>query len=677
MVGFKWRFPEMPPSLPNQAPMEREFFVDEPINTRLVREAIQNSLDAGNDRIHRRKDDVPNPVRVRFSLSGIHNPLPEEHAARYFEGIEEHLRRIDSLDMNINRRLANGGIVNGDVPFIVIEDAGTIGLTGDWRINDYDDPQSTSARNNHFYWFFRNVGYSAKSGGDNGSWGLGKWVFPDASHASCYIAVTSRHDDTLLIGQAVLSKHSIDGHRYAPYGYLSVEGEDGLALPLRRSEPDHRPYVDHCISDFGLKFRDGPGLSIIVPFPRTEYANETEAIETRHLLTAVVHNYFYPIVAGWLEVVVDGGDGAPEIAVTADTIDQVVSSLGLYDEGERSEEGYRHLFTLCREVFALPEQRYTQLSKPPSNDKSGNENREIIRLRNRYENGELLAFNIATDVQRKGERGNEKTQFRIYLQRDDSLDTGHDFYVRGTLSITEIDLIGKRRARSLLVVDENEPLAAMLRDSEPPKHTEWRPQTDRVTRNWVAARRRIEAVRRSPNNILSLLEAPPEGRQRDVFADIFPWNQEPDGQANPSQRGRQARVNPPRRPNNIPSLPPDFSVARSETGFRVVAVSNARTPLEAGDTVRLRVAYEVSRGNPLNSYQEEDFRLHGPGALDVQVDGADVETGDSYNRLDLRVNDPQNFAVAVQGFDQRRDLHIRIEKMASEATETAENANDT
>ncbi len=674
MVNFKWQFPEMPPSMPNQEPMEREFFVDEPINTRIVRESIQNSLDAGINR--RRDSNVQTPVRVRFALSGIQYPLPEERAVRYLAGLDEHLRSVNGLDSDIQRRLNSGRVADGDMPFIVIEDAGTVGLTGDWE--QYDDTNLSSARDNHFYWFFRNVGRSAKTGNENGSWGLGKWVFPDASHANCYIAVTRRADDTLLIGQAVLSKHSINGHRYAPYGYLSVEGENGLALPLRRSEPEHRPYVDQCIDDFGLKFRNEPGLSIIVPFPKTEYAGEGEAIDTHTLLTAVVHNYFYPIVVGRLEVTVDGGNGEPEINLNADTIDEVVGALNLRDDGERSAEGYRHLFALSRQALELPLQSYTQLSAPPSatpsNDKSGNESRNVIKLRDRYENGEILAFNIATDVRRKGESGRHPTEFKVYLQRDDSLDAGHDFYVRGTLSITEIDLIGKRRARTLLVVDENEPLAAMLRDSEPPKHTTWRPQTDRVTRNWTAASRRIEAVRRSPNNLLSLLEAPPEGRQRDVFADIFPWSPEPGGQPNPSSKRGTPRVSP-RRPLKIPPAFPDFSVTRSETGFRVTGAANARTPLEDGDTVRLRLAYEVSRGNPLNSYQKEDFRLLGPGALDVQVNGAVIQEGDG-NRIDLLISGPQAFEVAVQGFDRRRDLHIRIEKIVGENAEATESADD-
>lgn len=675
MVDLKWRFPEMPPSLPNQAPMEREFFVDEPINTRIVREAIQNSLDAVKDRIRRRKGVSPTPVRVRFSLSGIVNPLSAERANRYFDGLEEHLRSAEGLDSDMQRRLDDGSIVKDGVPFLVIEDAGTIGLTGDWQ--QYDDTDAASARDNHFYWFFRNVGRSAKTGTENGSWGLGKWVFPDASHASCYIAVTRRQDDTLLIGQAVLSKHSINGRRFAPYGYLSEEGENGLAIPLRYSEHEHRPYIDQCVADFGMKFRDESGLSIAVPFPKAEYESESEAINPRHLLTAVVHNYFYPIVAGWLQVVVDEGDGSPEVEVTADSIDEVVSSLGLHDEGERSEEGYRHLFALCREALELPEQSYTKLTHPPSVNNDNNENRDIVRLRNRYENGELLAFEITTDVRRKEDTRSLNSKFRVYLQRDDSLDAGHDFYVRGTLAITEMDFIGRRRARALLVVDENEPLAAMLRDSEPPKHTEWRPQTDRVTRNWVATRRRIESVRRTPNNILSLLEAPPEGRQRDVFADIFPLDSGA-GQAIPSNRGNaRSRTQRDPRPHHIPSTPPEFSVSRSSSGFRAVAVANAKNPLQTDDVVSLRVAYEVSRGNPLNNYQEQDFRLHGDGALTLQVDGANVEAGDDYNRLDLQIVDAQRFSVAIQGFDQRRDLHIRIEKITNERGESGNGANDT
>ena len=88
-------------------------------------------------------------------------------------------------------------------------------------------------------------------------------------------------------------------------------------------------------------------------------------------------------------------------------------------------------------------------------------------------------------VVRKNGNRKEHTRFRLYVQHDDSLSHGHDYYVRGMLSIPEKDSLGHRPARTLLVVDEREPLAAMLRDSEPPAHTSWRPQDERVAKRWV------------------------------------------------------------------------------------------------------------------------------------------------------------------------------------------------
>ena len=257
MIDIKWRFRKMSKAELNQDPMEREFFEDEPINTRLVRETIQNSLDAGIARVSSPlTGNSIEPVRVRFSLAGIHSPLPAQLASKYFTGLAPHLDSLDEIDDAIARRAAQRDLSRGGVPFIVIEDEGTVGLEGDWE--QFDDNQNQPADNNHFYWFFRNIGRSGKGDTDNGSWRLGKWVFPDASHASAYIAVTRRRpdDETLLIGQSVLSKHTINGQRHAPYGYFAILGDEEMALPLRRSESTHESFINQCIADFGLQYRN-------------------------------------------------------------------------------------------------------------------------------------------------------------------------------------------------------------------------------------------------------------------------------------------------------------------------------------------------------------------------------------------------------------------------------------
>ena len=520
MADVRWYFREMARGELNQDPMERELFADEPINERLVREAIQNSLDASLARAGLSKGA---PVRVRFSLRGIRHPLGAADAAAYLGGLGEHL--IAGLDPNddFRRLLARRGLVDAAMPYLVVEDAGTVGLEGDW--GQYDDSVEESAQDNHFYWFFRNVGRSGKSDADSGSWGLGKWVFPDASLASAYIAVTRRRSDgeTLLMGQSVLKKHNVDGCRYAPHAYFGAMDGHGLALPLRMSEPAHRPFVQRCIDDFGLRFRDDPGLSVIIPFPRVEEDLSIARITKPEILAAIVHNYFYPIIAGQLEVTVDEGEGSASTEITTDTIDDVLGHLDLEDSGERSEGSYRRLFEMCREGATWPDRDYIELNSPPllRNSTTYEHFNELTGMRRRYDEGELLAFRIRSDVRKKDE-DEKPTSFRLFVQRDDSLTQGHDFYVRGALSISAMDEIKKYRARTLLVVDAEEPLAAMLRDSEPAAHTAWRPQSERVTKRWVSPRRRIEAVRYAPRTLLSIWESAPVEVQRDALADIFP-----------------------------------------------------------------------------------------------------------------------------------------------------------
>ena len=660
MAEAQWRFRAMQPGEINRDPMEREFFVEEPINERLVREAVQNSLDAALSRA----DRAAGPVRMRFSLHGVHNPLDAWDAAAYVEGLEEHLKTgLDPSD-DLRKHVALRGLANNGMPYMVIEDAGTVGLEGDWR--QYDDSDEERAGDNHFYWFFRNVGRSGKSDLDGGSWGLGKWVFPDASHASAYIAVTRRRSDgeTLLMGQAVLTNHKVDDRRYDPYGYFGEEDERGLMLPLTLSNPAHRSVIEQCVADFDLRFRDKSGLSVIVPFPRVD---EDPPIDQRQILAALVHNYFHPIIEGRLEATVD--EGAAVTEVTADTIDDVLAHLPLEDDGERSMVSYQRLFEMCRDAATLPDREHVKLNSPPRNAPTYKHHEMLAGLRSRHENGEMLAFRVGMEVERKGEghRDKEPTSFRLYVQHDDSLTQGHDFYVRGDLSITDMDLIGRRKALTLLVADKEEPLAAMLRDSEPPAHTAWHPRSDRAAKRWVSARNQIDAVRNAAKNLLSIWDAAPVELQRDALAAFFPAS----GHGAARRRGTKGKPAGNRERPDLPPSHPDFDVHQSGTGFRARLAPDASAPPRR---VRLIVAYETPRGNPLNGYSPRDFRLHGQGALDVRLEGCQAIPGDGGNELLLEVAEPERFSVAVQGFDKRRDLFVRVERLAD--TAQSEGADD-
>ncbi len=74
------------------------------------------------------------------------------------------------------------------MPYLVIEDFGTRGLTGDPHVDPELEPASDIK--NDFFYFWRNVGRSNKGEVDRGRWGLGKAVFTVASRIRTIFGIT-------------------------------------------------------------------------------------------------------------------------------------------------------------------------------------------------------------------------------------------------------------------------------------------------------------------------------------------------------------------------------------------------------------------------------------------------------------------------------------------------------
>jgi len=200
-----WKFRPMSRGEINVDPIEGEFFSTEVLGSlpdAVIREAIQNSLDAG----------LPGEtVRIVITFPSPGQRLGAEDAARYLQGLREHLEAKDI-------GLADGVDYGRPMDFLVIEDFGTRGLAGDVRD---DGSRDDGAQKNDFYYFWRNIGRAVEGATTRGRWGLGKTVFQAASRINSFFGLTVRHDDTrrLLMGQSVLKIHRSNGRRYAPYGY--------------------------------------------------------------------------------------------------------------------------------------------------------------------------------------------------------------------------------------------------------------------------------------------------------------------------------------------------------------------------------------------------------------------------------------------------------------------------
>ena len=137
----------------------------------LVRETIQNSLDAKHG---------AEPVRIRFALYP-NSDLPANHRlSTYFSRLEPALE-FRQIEFNLT------GVPNLNNGFMVCEDFGTTGLSGDPYL--VKDPTKGSTDKQDFYWFWRNIGRSGKTGVDLGRWGLGKTVYRAAKRSSKSITI--------------------------------------------------------------------------------------------------------------------------------------------------------------------------------------------------------------------------------------------------------------------------------------------------------------------------------------------------------------------------------------------------------------------------------------------------------------------------------------------------------
>jgi len=164
MTNARWHFNKVRPSQKNREDTQGAFFAaNKDIVSSLVRESIQNSLDA-------RLPVSAGPVRVRFFISDGNSELPWADARQFFDDARPHYAAGDS-------GLGDCPVENTPCRFLVIEDFNTTGLNG--RIREYTQPDP--ATKNSFYSFLRAEGHSNKSHTDRGRWGIGKTVFFQAS----------------------------------------------------------------------------------------------------------------------------------------------------------------------------------------------------------------------------------------------------------------------------------------------------------------------------------------------------------------------------------------------------------------------------------------------------------------------------------------------------------------
>jgi hypothetical protein len=629
----------MQPGEMNIDPIEAEFFSTEALGSladALIREAIQNSLDARRPRTE---------AKIRIAFPTAEQMLTGGRKLRYLAGLWPHV----SANRSGLERLPSP---EAPLDYVLIEDYGTRGLQGNPAQSEDEALDSGSARND-FYYFWRNIGRSRKESGDLGRWGLGKTVFPAASRVNAFFGLTVRADDgrRLLMGQAVLRIHMLEGARYYPYGYFGRFQQD-FALPLEDEE-----YLDEFCRSFRIGRGLEPGLSVVVPFADGE-------LTPAAVLPSVVRHYFLPILAG--DLVVEVAHDTKVDVLNRDSLSRLLERVG-WDEGPQLQR----VAELARWGLEERRERHVRLPTPSVSAAprwGGDEASELLltgSVKDAFNGGERLALQVPVWVKPlSGEAA--LASFDVYLERDDKLAAGEEHFVREGITVAGVRSGLQGGVRALVYVRDRT-LSALLGDSENPAHTEWQERAPRLKARYRQGPFTLRYVKSAPREIVRVLTRPTAGRDFQLLQHLFSVEIPTEQTVRRLDKSslQQPGLDAAPDMHDLEAVARDrfFQLQKLEGGFRVAGAGpGVAIPRYAG----VRVAYEVRRGNPFALYQPLDFEMNRP-PIEVHIAGGEL-LSQQLNIALLRIDEP-GFQLTVRGFDPRRDVRVKVLGLSAETAE--------
>ena len=466
-----WSFRHLPEDQKQSEPTHSQEFDRNGADRSLVREAIQNSLDARLD--HSR------PVRVRMRI-GI---ATGAQCFSYLEGLWPHLAKVQGF-----LKTPKPG---SSFRYLVIEDFNTKGLTGD--VNGMSE--GAGRDRNHFYCFWHKIGQSTNQHKTLGNRGVGKVAFQVASGIKTFFGVTRRYDDpdkVYLMGEAGLVTHedpSHPGRRCDWYGYFATrEGRSLRACPSTNSH-----YISRFADVFGLaSARSTPGLSVVVPYVD---------VKAENLLHHAIDSYLVNFVEGHLEleVIEQGGD---EWLVNQNSLEKVCAHS--FGKSQLQAE-FVELGALAKLVRASRgHQAGAAVLRVDAHLKAGEGYRlraadevALSEARRRYEQGRSFAVDIALDVRKAtteeeegaGEIASAREVLTVIGEEAEGLKKPNWHHLRCGLHVSKLRSRGPAGTRGIVLAGSlTRPglLAQLLQKSEEPAHELWHLQGTEY-RNAVAS----------------------------------------------------------------------------------------------------------------------------------------------------------------------------------------------
>jgi len=635
----EWKFERKRHSQKSRDPMQASFFTNASIDDdthALVREAIQNSLDA--------RVDEKQPVRVRFAIE--EHSLASNVMSKYLN--KEAWKHFNAADNG----LIDPPTETDDCRYLVYEDFNTHGLIG-------DECASEPSPGNSFYYFMRAEGQSGKDEGDRGRHGIGKYVFPYTSGIRMFLAATVRHSDkrVMVAGQSVLKSHHVAGQQYTPDAWWGVFQKEGMDDYFQLPSEDPNTFSE-IINDFDLKrSASDSGLSLIMPYVHKE-------VSGKKIAEHVASEYFWPILSGNLEV--DISVGKKSWVVNGNSLTNKLDGL----LGKSKSEELKPFIKLANRAILEDNLTRVDLSlnskigAPKWVDSYLAKNNSEKISRSISEAGGLVRIKCPLYVRKTKEKESE-SYFYIYILKDSEDKQYCTRFLREGIMIPD-NRSSKVRGYISMVVVESGHLATLLGDSENPAHTEWEKNATKFKGKYSWGPSTIDFVRLSVSKVIKLLNQSDSEEDINLLSDIFyidlPESDEdvPKTRKESKKPNNSGGDNNPGEPTHIPApRPRTYRLNKHDNGFSLIGPEN---DFDGQREYTIRIAYDLvgaSKSKALKKWHKNDFEIEkgryvGKPILD-NVDEFYCEG--NLIKFSASTNE---FSVVVDGFDPNRDLIVDV-----------------
>jgi len=627
-----WNFKERIVGSKNRNPIQDEFFNSSEALTEissLVRESIQNSLDAKNE-------DSIDPVLLKFSISEISKKV----ASEYFYDLSDHL--VSSIPGS--RFFLESEVCRT----LIVEDFNTSGLLGNSRkdsLNDKDDPAKNS-----FYYFVWAEGSSAKTEGNRGRWGIGKIVFPRLSSIKTFFILSNRRkefapckDEQILLGMSILKGHSLAGKTYQPDGWWSEFTQEGIPIPVAK---DIHPKFK---KDWNLHRVEETGLSIVIPYI-------PEFITKELIRDCVIRDYFIAIQQGLLVVEISDTESTYKL----DKLNLRTECLNIGVDDRIANSKTRDEMVNLIDMVSDSQQPQAKLFSIEINDDFENRWNSIFidaemaeDALNELDSGNTVNFKIAVKIPNKDSFAFDN--FTIHIRRMTDVRTSAVFCREGiVIPSASPNLI---RDHLVLVIASEGILANLLADAEGPAHEKWSDKTDKFRQNYPGSKggQILTFLRKAPSEMIFKIRGNASQKDSTAFANFFPLPGDPKlgsaGKNEPEKTGEGVRPKEPIKPEIVRNEQ-KFQIDSSTNGFSIKSITDNTTLI--GKEIEALVAYKVRSGDSFSKWQVEDFDLT---KIKPKLEGCTIIKCEG-NNASIYITG-RKFKAIWNGFDQIRDLDIK------------------